>query len=467
MERVELTVTNTGVDFILTYFAVSFSCDAGFITKEDTTMRKNKHLSIEERTTIKSMLDQSASFKAIARSLGRDCTTISKEVRSHLIFKKTGCFGRPFNDCANRFSCPISGLCSNSSCSFKKCSLCPKCHLYCPDYFKQYCPSLSKPPYVCNGCPDRHKCTLEKHLYSASAAQQEYELVRSESRAGICLDEEEALQLDAFISPLLKKGQSIHHICSSNPSEVMFSEKTIYNYVDAGVFSARNIDLPRKVAYKPRRSAHDSFKVDKSCRIGRTFQDFQTFLSGWPDCPVVQMDSVIGRKGGKVLLTLHFVKAEFMLAFLRDRNTASSVFDIIEKLYWELRPDRFMDIFPVLLGDNGSEFSNPLSLEMDRENNQRTRVFYCDPSAPYQKGAAENNHEFIRRVLPKGSSFDELTQADVDLMMNHINSYTRANLGNRSPYEMFRFFYGQEILDVLGAKLICPNDIILRPELLK
>lgn len=156
-----------------------------------------------------------------------------------------------------------------------------------------------------------------------------------------------------------------------------------------------------------------------------------------------------------------------MLAFLRDRNTASSVFDIIEKLYWELRPDRFMDIFPVLLGDNGSEFSNPLSLEMDRENNQRTRVFYCDPSAPYQKGAAENNHEFIRRVLPKGSSFDELTQADVDLMMNHINSYTRANLGNRSPYEMFRFFYDQEILDVLGAKLICPNDIILRPELLK
>lgn len=156
-----------------------------------------------------------------------------------------------------------------------------------------------------------------------------------------------------------------------------------------------------------------------------------------------------------------------MLAFLRDRNTASSVFDIIERLYWELRPDRFMEIFPVLLGDNGSEFSNPLSLEMDRENNQRTRVFYCDPSSPYQKGAAENNHEFIRRVLPKGSSFDELTQADVDLMMNHINSYTRANLGNRSPYEMFCFFYGQEILDVLGAKFICPNDIILRPELLK
>lgn len=148
-------------------------------------MRKNKHLSIEERSIIKSMLDQSASFKAIARQLGRDCTTISKEVRNHLVFKKTGCFGHPFNDCANRFSCPISGLCSDSACHFKKCSFCSKCHLYCSDYFKQYCPSLSKPPYVCNGCPLRHKCTLEKHLYSASAAQQEYELVRSPDLASV------------------------------------------------------------------------------------------------------------------------------------------------------------------------------------------------------------------------------------------------------------------------------------------
>lgn len=430
-------------------------------------MRKNKHLSIEERSTIKSMLDQSASFKAIARALGRDCTTISKEVRSHLIFKKTGCFGRPFNYCSNRFTCPVSGLCSDFACRFKKCSLCSKCHLYCPDYSKQYCTALSKPPYVCNGCPDRNKCTLEKHIYSAVSAQREYELVRSEARSGISIEEPEALQLDDFISPLLKKGQSIHHICVSNPFEVMFSEKTLYNYVDAGIFSARNIDLPRKVAYKPRKSAHDSFKVDKSCRIGRTYQDYLEFLSRWPDCPVVQMDSVEGRKGGKVLLTLHFVKPEFMLAFLRDRNTAASVSEIIERLYWELRPDRFTEIFPVLLGDNGSEFSAPLSIEMDRENNQRTRVFYCDPSAPYQKGAAENNHEFIRRILPKGSSFDDLTQTDINLMMDHINSYARANLGNRSPYEMFRLFYGQEILEVLGAHFISPNDITLRPELLK
>ena len=436
------------------------------VLKEDTTM-KNKHLTLEERSTIKVMLDDSVSFKAIARKLSRHCTTISKEIRSHIVFKKTGYFGRPFNDCANRRSCTNSNLCDSFDCSKKRCCGCNKCHLYCPDYFNEYCPSLLQPPYVCNGCPKRSRCSLEKHLYSAIAAQQEYEFIRSDSRCGICISEAEALQLDDFISPLIKKGQSIHHICASNPSQVMFSEKTLYNYVDAGIFSARNIDLPRKVVYKPRKSSHDSFKVDKACRIGRTYQDFLDFLTGWPDCPIVQMDSVEGKRGGKVLLTIHFVKAEFMLAFIRDRNTAASVFMIFQDLYSRLGNTLFKAIFPLLLGDNGSEFSDPISIEMGDRNELRTRIFYCDPSAPYQKGAIENNHEFIRRILPKGTSFDELTQSDIDLMMNHINSYKRANLGDNSPYEMFRLFYGQKTLDVLGATLIPPNDIMLHPKLLK
>lgn len=247
----------------------------------------------------------------------------------------------------------------------------------------------------------------------------------------------------------------------------MYSERSIYNYTDAGIFRAKNIDLPRKVRYRPRKSRHDSFKVDKSCRTGRTYDHFKAFLEGRPDCPVIELDSVEGSKGGKVLLTIHFVSCEFMLAFLRNRNTAASVYDVIERLYWELRPDVFMDLFPVLLADNGSEFSDPVSLEMDFQNNLRTRVFYCDPSAPYQKGSAENNHEFIRRLLPKGTSFDNLAQDQVTLMMNHINSYARQNLGNRSPYEIFRYFYGQDILDALGATLIPPDEIMLRPELLR
>lgn len=437
------------------------------VNKEDTIMAKHTHLSLDERITIQQMLSQNESFKAIGRTLDRNCSTISKEVRNHLLFQKKGCMGHAFNDCANRFDCSQTHLCAKPGCTHKYCRFCSRCHLFCEYYFKVECRKLSQPPYVCNACDKRAKCTLEKHIYSAAAAHSEYTAVRSESRSGICISEQEAAQLDEFISPLLQKGQSIHHICVTQPDSVMFSEKTIYNYVDAGIFHAKNIDLPRKVTYRPRKSRHDSFKIDKSCRTGRTYDDFKRFLEGRPDCPVVELDSVEGTKGGKVLLTIHFVHCEFMLAFLRDRNTAASVFDIMERLYWELRPDTYRELFPVLLADNGSEFSNPVALEMDFQNNLRSRVFYCDPSAPYQKGAAENNHEFIRRILPKGTSFHDLTQEKVMRMMNHINSYTRQNLGNRSPYEIFRYFYGQRVLDALGTELICPNDIILRPELLK
>lgn len=430
-------------------------------------MANNKHLSFLERLIIEQMLKNRDSFKAIARELDRDCTTISKEIRSHLLFKKTGALGKSFNDCAIRHSCTLSHLCNSPECRNQICSFCSRCHLHCPDYIKYPCPKLERPPYVCNGCPVRHSCTLEKHLYSAHAAQQEYEYIRSESRSGICISEAEIVRLDNFISPLLMNGQSIHHICSNNPSQIMFSEKTIYNYIDAGVLSARNIDLPRKVRLRPRKSRHDSFKVDKACRIGRTWTDFQNFLKDHPGCPIVQMDSVEGQKGGKVLLTLHFVKTEFMLAFLRDHNTAASVQSVFEYLYGRLTPETFVKLFPVLLGDNGSEFSDPVSLEMDSDNNLRTRVFYCNPSAPYQKGSIENNHEFIRRILPKGTSFDHLTQGKINLMMNHINSYSRASLGDLAPYDVFRFFYGQDILNTLGAELIPPNEIVLRPELLK
>lgn len=430
-------------------------------------MTKYKHLTLSNRITIEIMLKEAASFKAIARELNKDCTTISKEVRSHLRFKKTGCFGHAFNDCLNRFSCSLSHLCHKPGCSIRRCCFCSSCSRFCSDYSKQTCPNLVSPPYVCNGCSQRSKCTLEKRLYSASFAQQEYELVRSESRCGLCLSELEAVSLDSLISPLLLKGQSLHAICVNNAASIMFSERSLYNYVDARLFSATNLDLPRKVRFHPRKSRHDSFKVDKTCRKGRSFQDFLAFLDDRPGCPIVQLDSVEGLKGGKVLLTIHFVKAEFMLAFLRDRNTAASVSAVFNQLYQSLQPPLFRRLFPVLLTDNGSEFSDPLALERDQDGSLRSLVFYCDPNSPQQKGAAENNHSLLRRVIPKGTSFEFLTQEQVSLMMNHINSYCRENLGDRTPYEMFRLLYGEDALEALGAVLISPNDIVLRPSLLK
>ena len=153
----------------------------------------------------------------------------------------------------------------------------------------------------------------------------------------------------------------------------------------------RNIDLPRKVKYRPRYKKPE-FKVDRACRIGRSYQEFQKYLAETPETTIVQMDSVIGEMGGKCLLTIHFVETSLMLAFLRDANTSKSVIDIYNYLDGVLGPKLFNKLFPVILTDNGSEFSNPKAIEYRETfagttSLMRTRVYYCDPSKPYEKGS--------------------------------------------------------------------------------
>ena len=186
-----------------------------------------------------------------------------------------------------------------------------------------------------------------------------------------------------------------------------------------------------------------------------------------PDFPVVQLDSVEGKKGGKVLLTIHFTKSEMMLAFLREHNDSKSVIAVFNFLFELLGSELFTQIFKVCLTDNGSEFSNPKAIEFDSEENRRTYIFYCDPSAPYQKGSAERNHEFIRHFIPKGTDLEPYSQEDISLMMDHINSYSRESLGNRSPYDVFAFLYGEKILDLLKCQRIPPQDVTLNKSIFR
>lgn len=431
-------------------------------------MSSQKHLTLDERTTIELELSKANTFKGIARLLGKDCTTISKEVRLHRKFEKTGAFGKAFNDCINSFnhSCYLRCVCHRCTNKKRLCWSCGKCIESCISYEKYPCPLLSKPPYVCNACQKRTRCNLEKAFYKASSAQREYEFVRSESRSGFALTENELKHLDSVISPLLINGQSLHHIAISNPDKIMKSERTLYTYINNGLFSARNIDMPRTVRMRPRKGKPKSLKVDKQCRIGRTYDDYKNYIQEYPDVSARQLDTVEGIKGGAVLLTIYFVKQELQLAFLRQSNDSQSVIDIFEKLYHEMRPDIFTEIFPLLLADNGSEFSNPKAIEYDKQGNPRTKMFYCNPNAPYEKPNCENNHEIIRRIIPKGTDIGKYTQQDIDLMMSHINSYARKSLGNKSPYEVFAFQYGEELLKLFNLKKIPANEIILTPKLL-
>ena len=433
-------------------------------------MNKQKHLNLESRIIIETKLNEGESFKAIGRLLNKDCTTISKEVKNHISFEKSGAYGKAFNDCLLAFQheCFAQRVCQE--CTSRKnrfCWSCGKCSSSCILYEKYVCPKLSKPPYVCNGCPQRNKCSLEKRLYKASYAQKEYELVRRESRSGFALSESELRQIDDIVSPLLIKGQSLHHIAVHHADELMKSERTLYAYINSGLFTARNMDMPRTVRMRPRKNVSKNLKVDKACRLGRDFSCFQAYMQEHPALSIRQIDSVEGSKGSAVLLTIHFVEQGLQLAFLRQHNDSQSVIDIFNRLYLEMRPDIFIELFPVLLADNGSEFSNPAAIESDMQGNPRTKMFYCDPSAPYQKGSCENNHEMIRRIIPKGEDIGQYTQEQIDLMMSHINSYARKKLGNKSPYEIFEFQYGKELLDIFHLQKIPADEIILSPELLK
>lgn len=429
-------------------------------------MSKSKHLTLDERIEIESMLKEGLNFTEIGEALGKHFSTISKEIRNHVIFKEGGSRYQPClyrNKCNHRRdACTICSSKWHSECA--KCN--KQCFRSCKDFKEELCPRHERPPYVCNGCGKRNGCTLRRHLYDAKAAQKEYEDVLSESRQGIAIDPEELQRIDNIVSPLIRKGQSLHHICMNNADEIMLDEKTIYNYIDNGLLSVDNIDLPRKVRYRVRRKKK-TVKIDKHCFCGRTYDDYLKFLADNPDISVVQTDSVEGRKGGKVLLTIFFTNCCLMLAFLRDHNTSKSVTDCYNHIYSVLGRDTFIKLFPLILADRGSEFTNPSAIEADNETGEvRTRVFYCDPQRSDQKGGCEVCHEMIRRVIPKGTSMDHLTQDDIDLMMSHINSYSRKKLNNQSPHQLFSTIFSEDILTKLNIKSIPANEINLTPELL-
>ena len=386
-------------------------------------MPKGKHLTLDDRQSIQVGLHEGRTFQEIAREM---CNKV----------KDCSHYGDSCSQCTVRWGRACRG-CSAT-----------RCYTICPDFSPKSCRRIMSAPYVCNGCHERHGCRLERYLYDAKSAQKAYEQTLSQSRTGFAISYDELKRIDDIVSPLIRQGQSIHHICQNNKDLIMCDEKSIYNYIDAVRKKKRPV------------------RVDKQCHVGRTYEDFLAFLSVCSDVVVTEMDSVEGRKGGKVLLTIYFRNSELMLAFIRDANTARSVADIYNHLDRVLGREAFRLLFQVILTDRGSEFSDPLSIECDENGEIRTRIFYCDPQRSDQKGGCEVAHEMIRRVLPKGKSFDHLTQDEVDLMMSHINSYTRKKLGNQSPYRLFSSFYGEDLLTKLNIQQIAPNIINLTPKLL-
>lgn len=427
-----------------------------------------KHLTYDDRLDIEKYLKLDFSLSEISRILNRHKSTISREITLRSKLNKKGCYGRSYNACIYRYDCVLNNICKESKCK-KKCKYCRFCS-YCNDnceYFREeVCKKLKSSPYVCNGCDERNKCTLTKWYYSAKTAQRYYESLLVESRAGIECSPKEVDRLNQIISPLVNQGQSIHHIHANNKDIIMVSERTLYNYIEAGALSVKNIDLPRKVRYRPRKKYQMGYKVDTQCLENRRYEDYLNFIEESKDIATVQMDTVEGRKGGKVLLTIHFVDTSFMIMFIRDANDSKSVTECFKKIYNAVGKEYYSMLFPVILTDNGSEFSNPNSIEI-QGGNKLTNVFYCYPYSAFQKPEVENNHVLIRRIIPKGKSMDNYTQEDIALVMSHVNSYTRKKLNDQSPYDAFSSRYGFNLINTLSISRVSPNDVILKPNLLK
>lgn len=389
--------------------------------------KKNKHLTMEDRREIEECLGKRMSFKAIARLIQKDPTTVSYEVKHHRREHK------------NSFSTSA-----------------------------EPCPALLKAPFVCNGCQKRHSssCRCVRFIYRASPAHSEYRQLLSDSREGTPLNKEEFYETDRIISDALKKGQHICHIMANSP-EISCSKSTVYRHFSKGYYSASRMDLPRAVKFKTRRSRRQDY-VPSGIKAGRTHDDFLAFCEQHGLERHAELDTVIGRIGGKAIMTVHFTSCNFMAGLLMDDKSAAQGAARFRSLKDRLRGGghSIPGIMDVLLCDNGGEFSDAFSFENDGEGKKEISLFYCDPMRSSQKPFIEKNHTLFRDIVPKGSSFDDFSQETVDLIFSHVNSVSRSIYGGKTPFELFSFLYGGSTARLFGIEKIPPGQVVQSPLLL-
>ena len=425
-----------------------------------------KHLTLDDRRYIERSLNQGLSFKEIARFLCKDPTTISKEVRGHRLsdWYHKGTFYNAHNFCIHRYHCRKTNVCRKIILCDVKCASCPTCNQTCADFQKERCGRLDKAPYVCNGCTKAiNRCTIaQKYRYDAKFADRKYREVLSDSRSGINMTKHELRQKDMVISPLITQGQSPYQIVTNHP-ELEMSVRTLYSYLDEGLFTARNIDLKRKMKFKPRK-CHKTQIRDRAVFQGRMYSDFQALApEHW-----TEMDTVhFSRESKKVLLTFYLKQEKLFLAFLMNRCTKGAVRMVFDRLEKKLGTYDFLRLFDTILTDRGSEFGDPAALETGINGMERTSVYYCDPMRSGQKGGVENVHIMLRMVLPKGTDADFLTQWDVNRIVNHINSTPRESLSGKTPYAVALEVYGEEVLKTLQLRPVGPDEVRLTPELIQ
>jgi len=430
---------------------------------------KMTRLTLSDRVTIEAGIYARKTFTEIAGETQKHPSTITREIRNNSTYTPGGRYlGK---DCRYSVECKVKKLCDRQKC-IQRCIACHRhdCRTLCSHYDNRPCPILSKPPYVCNVCDRRRKCRADRAYYSAKHANAIAERRYSESHMGIRTQGEQLEYMDTIVSSLIRKGQPLTHIHAQHGDKLGVTERTLYNYIDAGVFSIGNIDLRRKVGYRPRKKKQEPSEgfLTYEFRKGRSYNDFLGYMNDRPDITFIEMDTMKGNYGqGKQLLTMIFHNTSVMMLFLMRDGKADSVVETFDYLTSLIGVDIFRKLFPVILTDNGSEFKYVHEMERTAEGHQRTKVFYCDPYSSWQKPHIEKNHEFVRYVLKKGASLNAYTQNDMTLLANHINSTRRAGLDMRCPYELVEDRDMKKLMSLLKFKQVPPDEVCLKPALLR
>ena len=417
---------------------------------------KNLHLTLSDRQIIQRGIENGATKASIAATLGKDKSTIGKEIKAHRKHTHVCSFNPA---CANKDRCKHHHVCDN-----------------CADLVVFKCKRRDRSPGACNGCSKFKHCRFDKFTYSADIANKEYEADLVNSREGINMTYSELKTLADIIVPLIKKGQSPYQIITSHP-ELNISEKTLYNYIESGVFRQFGL-LDINLRVKTRRiSKKDSVKYkkreDRKFLIGRTYNDFISYANEHDNnVSIVEMDTVYNGQSGPFMQTFKFLSYSFMFIIYHEEKTAKVMVEGVDLLETILGKDLFQKEVEVIKTDRGAEFSDAEGLEKDNDGNMRTHVFYCDAMQSCQKGSLENNHKEIRYICPKETALKELgfdSQEKANLMVSHINSQPKENLKGKSPLEMMEFLSPDLYKKFIefGIKKIDNDEIILKPYLLK
>lgn len=322
------------------------------------------------------------------------------------------------------------------------------------------CEQLKHFPFVCNGCANT-RCSHRSRYYSAYEADRKAYRLLHDSRSDNENRKNVIRILNRSVCPLIKDGISIH-VARTSVSNCDLSESTIRRYIEKGLVDAKRIDLPRAVRFRVKKQYDYKLPpLPADLLDGRTYDDYKKHMESYPNKKVVQLDSVMGKKGDKkAILTIYFKNCKLQIGILYHRKNSSTV-ETMRKLY-ALSKENGVNLFDVVLADNGPEFKNLYELKKDEEGKQICKVFYCDPYRSCQKAECEKNHGLFRRIWPKGRSLDILDRSKIDEIFSHINSYPRASLNDKSPYDLFSLEYKSIILTRLGILKIEVKDLKMK-----